>query len=61
MFSYTSIAELVTAAEQQKKRISELELAEQAEAMAQSNQELFNKTTEYLYVMQEAVKFGERP
>lgn len=61
MFSYTSIAELVTAAEQQKKHISDLVLADQAEALEQSPKELFNKMTEDLYVMQEAVKFGERP
>lgn len=61
MFTYTSIAELVSAAEQQKKRISDLVLADQAEALEQTPQELFSKMTEDLYVMQEAVKFGQRP
>ena len=61
MFTYTSIAELVQAATTAHKRISDLVLADQAEALEQPAKEVFNKMLNDLYVMQEAVKFGERP
>lgn len=61
MFTYTSIAELVEAATKAHKRISDLVLADQAEALEQPAKDVFNKMLNDLYVMQEAVKFGERP
>lgn len=43
MFSYTSIAELVEAAEKSGRKISELVLADQAKALEQKPEELFAK------------------
>ena len=60
MFTYTSIAELVEAAEKSGKKISELVLADQAESMEQSQEELFDRMSTDLDVMIDAVKFGEQ-
>ena len=60
MFTYTSIAELVEAAEKSGKKISELVLADQAESMEQSQAELFDRMSTDLDVMIDAVKFGEK-
>ena len=60
MFTYTSIAELVEAAEKSGKKISELVLADQAESMEQRPEELFDKMSTDLDVMADAVKFGEK-
>ena len=51
MFTYTSIAELVEAAEKSGKKISELVLADQAESMEQSQEELFDRMSTDLDVM----------
>ena len=61
MFTYTSIDELVQAATNAHRKISELVLADQAEALEQPAKEIFNKMLKDLYVMKDAVKFGERP
>lgn len=60
MFTYTSIAELVEAAEKSGKKISELVLADQAESMEQSQEELFDRMSTDLDVMIDAVKFGKQ-
>ncbi|WP_289049086.1 L-serine ammonia-lyase, iron-sulfur-dependent, subunit alpha [Acidaminococcus timonensis] len=60
MFSYSSIAELVEAAEKSGRKISELVLADQAEALEQQPEELFDKMSTDLDVMSDAVKFGSR-
>jgi L-serine dehydratase len=60
MFSYSSIAELVEAAEKSGRKISELVLADQAEALEQRPEELFDKMSTDLDVMSDAVKFGSR-
>lgn len=60
MLTYTSIAELVEAAEKSGKKISELVLADQAESLEQSPKALFDKMSTDLDVMIDAVKFGKR-
>lgn len=60
MFSYTSIAELVEAAEKSGRKISELVLADQAKALEQKPEELFAKMSTDLDVMSDAVKFGSQ-
>ena len=59
MLTYESIGELVREAEKQNKKISELVLADQAEAMEVSPMELFEKMELDFLVMRESVKAGQ--
>lgn len=59
MLTYESIGELVREAEKRNVKISELVLADQAEAMEVSPMELFEKMELDFLVMQEAVKAGQ--
>ena len=58
MLKYESVSELVQAAEERGIRISELTLEDQAEAMEQTPQNLYEKMEIDLYVMREAAKAG---
>ena len=60
MLKYDSIAELVEAAEKQGVRISELAMADQAEAMEVSPLEIYEKMEISYMVMEEAVKAGQQ-
>ena len=55
MLKYESIGELVSAAEAQGLKISELVLRDQAEAMEQPPEELYERMRESVAVMREAV------
>lgn len=58
MLKYESVSELVQAAEESGKKISELVLEDQAEAMGITRQELYEKMEIDLEVMKESVKTG---
>ena len=58
MFKYDSIADLVSAAEKEKVRISDLVIKEQAEARECSVEEMYNKMHKSFKVMIEAVEKG---
>ena len=60
MLTYESIAELVAEAEKRGVRISELALADQAEAMEQTPLEIYEKMELDLMVMVDSVKAGQR-
>ena len=60
MLTYESIAELVAEAEKRGVRISELALADQAEAMEQTPLEIYEKMELDLMVMADSVKAGQR-
>ena len=60
MLKYESIRELVTAAGEQGVRISELVLRDQAEAMEQTREELYERMRESFAVMRQAVELGQR-
>ena len=58
MFKYDSIADLVSAAEKENVRISDLVIKEQAEARECSVEEMYNKMYKSFKVMIEAVEKG---
>ena len=58
MFKYDSIADLVSAAEKENVRISDLVIKEQAEARECSVEEMYNKMHKSFKVMIEAVEKG---
>ena len=60
MLKYQSIRELTEAAEAEHLKISELVLKEQAEAMEQPVEELYERMKESFAVMREAVRFGQK-
>ena len=60
MQKYESIHELTEAAEAEHMKISELVLKDQAEAMEQSAEELYERMKESFAVMREAVDFGQK-
>ena len=60
MLKYESIRELVTAAREQALRISALVLRDQAEAMEQPPEELYERMRESFLVMRQAVETGQR-
>lgn len=60
MLKYESIHELTEAAEAERLKISELILKDQAEAMEQPAEELYEKMKERFAVMREAVDFGQK-
>jgi len=60
MLKYESIREIVSAAEEQGCKISELVLRDQAEAMEQSEAELYERMRESFVVMREAVAAGQK-
>ena len=59
MLKYESIGELVREAEKRKVKISELVLADQAEAMELSPMEVYEKMELEFFVMKESVKTGQ--
>jgi len=61
MLKYESIRELTAAAEERGSRISELVLADQAQAMEQTPEELYARMQENFSVMREAVEAGQKP
>lgn len=61
MQEFNTIQELVEAAVQAGKNISEIVLDQQAEQMEKSKEELFNTMAASLHVMQEAVASGLKP
>lgn len=61
MLDYDSIAAICDAAEQKQISISALVLSDQAEQMELSEEELYNRMKDSLYVMQEAVREGKNP
>ena len=60
MLKYNSIRELVEAAEQSGRAISEVALDDQAETMRQDAAMLFRQMDKSFTVMQEAVEYGQR-
>ena len=60
MLKYESISELVNAAQERKLKISELVLSDQAEAMEQSPEELYERMRESFQVMRQSVAAGMR-
>ena len=60
MLKYESISELVNAAQERKLKISELVLSDQAEAMEQSPEELYERMRESFQVMRQSVAVGMR-
>ena len=60
MLSYESISGLVQAAEEQGRRISEIVLADQAEALETTELELFEKMELDFRVMVDSVKAGQK-
>ena len=60
MMKYESIRELVTAAESRGCKISELVLADQAESMEQSPEEIYEQMRKNFEVMRESVAYGQR-
>jgi L-serine dehydratase len=60
MLKYESISELVNAARERKLKISELVLSDQAEAMEQSPEELYERMRESFEVMRQSVAAGMR-
>ena len=58
MLKYESISELVNAAQERKLKISELVLSDQAEAMEQSPEELYERMLESFHVMRQSVAAG---
>lgn len=60
MLSYNSIDELCKVAAESDKKICEIVLADQAEQMEQTEDELFNKMAENFKVMKDAVKAGKQ-
>jgi len=60
MLNYSTIQELTEAAEAEHLKISELVLRDQAEAMEQPAEELYEKMRKSFDVMREAVAFGQK-
>lgn len=60
MLNYSTIQELTEAAEAEHLKISELVLRDQAEAMEQPAEELYEKMRKSFDVMREAVSFGQK-
>ena len=61
MLSYQSIDELCRKATEEKKKISEIVLSDEALQMEQSEDELFSRMTENFKIMCEAVNAGKQP
>lgn len=61
MLEYQTIEELCREAEAAGKTISALVLADQAEQMGQTEQELYDKMAERFHVMKDAVQAGQKP
>ncbi len=60
MLNYRSVKEITEAAEAAELKISELVLRDQAEAMEQPAEELYEKMRESFRVMRESVAFGQK-
>ena len=61
MLKYDSIAELTAEAEKRKRRISEIVLADQAEALETGEEEVYGKMAEDFRIMRESVREGMKP
>lgn len=61
MLKYESIRELTRAAESRGVKLSELVLADQAEALEQSREKLYERMRENFQVMRQSVAAGQKP